>query len=200
VLQPVLTGAPAVLDLGAGCGWLSHRLAQLGCRSVAVDLLADDRDGLGACRHYDATFICVQADFDALPFAPAQFDVVVFNGSLHYAPDVDATLRRAASMLRDGGRLVVIDSPMFESEADGAAMRQRDRDRLRTLHGLESPIQPGEGFLTFARLAASAASTGHRSPKFFATHDGWRRRLMRAAAASGMTDARPARFGVWVAA
>ena len=190
----------SVLDLGAGSGWLSRRLADRGLRAVAVDLLADDRDGLGASRHYEAAFACVQADFDAPPFSPRQFDLVVFNGSLHYAPDVHATLRHAASMLRGGGRLVVIDSPMFESEADGAAMRQRDRDRLRTRHGLASPIQPGEGFLTFARLATAAASTGRPSPRFFATDDGWRRRLMRIGAAVGMTHVKPARFGVWVAA
>jgi SAM-dependent methyltransferase len=195
-----LRASPAVLDLGAGCGWLSYRLAALGSRPVAVDLLIDDRDGLGACRHYGASFACVQADFDALPFAPGQFDLVVFNGSLHYAPDVAATLDHAASMLNDGGVVAVIDSPMFADAADGVAMRTRDRDRLRTKYGVASPILPGEGFLTFDRLTACAESCGRQSSQFFATHDGWRRRLMRLAAECGIHRAKPARFGVWVAA
>jgi 2-polyprenyl-3-methyl-5-hydroxy-6-metoxy-1,4-benzoquinol methylase len=71
-----------VLDLGAGSGWMSHRLAALGHRAVAVDAIDDDADGLGATRHYATDFAAVQADFDALPFAPAQFDLVVLKGSI----------------------------------------------------------------------------------------------------------------------
>ena len=85
-------GPMRVLDLGAGSGWLSHRLAAVGHRVVAVDRLDDEADGLGACRHYPVPFAAVQADFDALPFEPSQFDLVVFDGSLHYAPDPAATL------------------------------------------------------------------------------------------------------------
>ena len=108
-----------VLDLGAGSGWLSHRLTALGHRVVAVDAIDDEVDGLGACRHYAGDFAAVQADFDALPFAPAQFDLVVFNGSLHYAADTGATLERAHRVLAPGGALVVMDSPMFRADGDG---------------------------------------------------------------------------------
>ncbi len=91
-----------VLDLGAGSGWLSHRLTALGHRAVAVDAIDDEVDGLGAARHYPTDFASVQADFDALPFAPGQFDLVVFNGSLHYAADIAATLERAHRVLAPG--------------------------------------------------------------------------------------------------
>ena len=36
-----------LLDVGAGCGWLSYRLALRGHRPVAVDLLADESRGIG---------------------------------------------------------------------------------------------------------------------------------------------------------
>ena len=108
-----------VLDVGAGSGWLSHRLAALGHRAVAVDAIADDVDGLGATRHYAVDLTVVQADFDALPFASCQFDLVVFNGSLHYAADPAATLERTQGLLAPGGALVVMDSPMFRADADG---------------------------------------------------------------------------------
>src|ERR1700727_2480115 len=53
ILAPMERGRPLdVLDVGAGCGWLSYRLALRGHRPVAVDLLSDRRDGLGAARHY----------------------------------------------------------------------------------------------------------------------------------------------------
>ena len=178
VLEHGIEKAPAILDLGAGCGWLSYQLARLGCRSVAVDLLADDRDGLGACRHYDVPFACVQADFDALPFAPRQFDLVIFNGSLHYSPDVAGTLRRADQMLKPAGMLAVVDSPTFANEIDGEVMRARQRERLRGEYRIAAPIEPGEGFLTFRRLAMCAREMG-RSARFFQSHDGWRPQLRR---------------------
>ena len=100
-------GAMRVLELGAGCAWLSYRLATHGYRVVAVDRLDDEADGLGACRHYPIAFPAVQADFDALPFEPYQFDVVVFNASLHYSSNPAATPARggahALARRRGGG-------------------------------------------------------------------------------------------------
>jgi SAM-dependent methyltransferase len=143
-------------------------------------------------------FARVQADFDALPFALGQFDLVIFNGSLHYAPDVWSTLEHATSMLAPGGRIVVIDSPMFERDRHGAAMRARLVERLCREYAIVEPVEPGEGFLTFARLDRWAARRG-LSSRFLPTHDGWRRRLQRAAAGLGRSVP-PARFGLWVAA
>src|SRR5262245_13477663 len=80
-LPAVWTAPVRVLDLGAGSGWLSHRLAADGHQVVAVDRMDDAEDGLGACCHYPESFAVVQADFDALPFEPGQFDLAVFDGS-----------------------------------------------------------------------------------------------------------------------
>src|SRR6185436_463671 len=102
LLRHVLAGLPLpiqALDVGAGSGWLCHRLTALGHHAVAVDAIDDEVDGLGAARHYETPFPIVQADFDALPFAPGQFGLVVFNGSLHYAADVAATLAGARRLL-----------------------------------------------------------------------------------------------------
>ena len=41
-----------ILDLGAGNGWMSYRLALANYRPFAVDLLTNDRDGIGACLLY----------------------------------------------------------------------------------------------------------------------------------------------------
>ena len=41
-----------ILDLGAGNGWMSYRLALSGHLPVAVDLLTNDHDGLGAAMHF----------------------------------------------------------------------------------------------------------------------------------------------------
>jgi SAM-dependent methyltransferase len=189
---------PRLLDLGAGNGWLSHRLAQDGCRPVAVDVLDDPRDGLGACVHYGIHFPRVQADFDDLPFAPRQFDAVIFNGSLHYSPNVSATLARTGFLLAPGGVLAVVDSPAFHCEADGSSMCARNRERFRREYGVASPEQPGEGYVTFQRLDAAATSLS-LEPHFFES-----RGPFRWAAGRVFTRVRhrlvPPKFGVWMAA
>jgi SAM-dependent methyltransferase len=187
-----------VLDLGAGNGWLSHRLSLAGCRVVAVDVLDDECDGLGAARHYDVAFARICADFDALPLAPRQFDVVIFNGSLHYAPDIGATLAHAARCLADGGALAVIDSPTFTHAADGERMRARLRDRLRRENGIAEPVLPGAAYVTLGALATSADALG-LSPRFSestpAPVQAWRSLKARA-----LNRAQSPRFGLWVAA
>ena len=186
-----------VLDLGAGSGWLSHRLTALGHRAVAVDAIDDEVDGLGAARHYPTDFASVQADFDALPFAPGQFDLVVFNGSLHYAADIAATLERAYRALAPCGALVVMDSPMFRAEGDGSAMVGAEVMRFRNECGCANVVQPGVGYLTFARLAGIAEKLALQ-PQFVPSRGplGWR--LRRGAARVRLRRA-PAAFGLWVA-
>jgi 2-polyprenyl-3-methyl-5-hydroxy-6-metoxy-1,4-benzoquinol methylase len=218
VLVSLRAPEPAVLDLGAGCGWLSYRLAKKGCRVVAVDLLDDQEDGLGASRHYDASFVCVQADFEELPFVSGQFDLVVFNASLHYAADVTATVTRAARMVSPGGTLVVMDSPLVDRDEHGRAMLRRKQRRFREEYGVCSPIEPGKGFLTLAELGEIARTLGLEQ-QFVESH---RSDLGRGGPGDERADSghssgtgsrstigrlltrftrasRPARFGVWVA-
>jgi SAM-dependent methyltransferase len=186
-----------ILDLGAGSGWLSHRLSALGHRLVALDAIADEADGLGALRHYTTPIVAVQADFDELPLAPSQFDVVVFNGSLHYAPDPRSTLVRAHGMLAPAGVLVVMDSPMFHADHDGAAMVTEAVRRFADDYGLREIVRRGCGYLTFAALAASANAL--RMDAEFVPSRGsliWRLRRQMARFRLGR---QPAAFGLWVA-
>jgi SAM-dependent methyltransferase len=173
-----------VLDLGAGSGWLSHRLATLGHRVVAVDVIDDEVDGLGVVRHYPADFTAVQADVDALPFSPGQFDLVVFNGSLHYAADAAATLEGAHRTLAQGGALVVMDSPMFRAEHDAVRGRPDDDG-------------DGVGHLTFGRLAGIAAKLA-LEPLYIPSRGPLAWRLRRGVARVRSRRA-PAAFGLWVA-
>ena len=200
LLGHVLAAGPLplhVLDLGAGSGWLSHRLSALGHRAVAVDALDDEVDGLGAARFYETEFAAVQADFDALPFAPGQFDLVVFNGSLHYAADMAGTLERAHRMLAPGGALVVMDSPMFGADSDGSRMVSDSLRRFASVCGIGDAVQQGIGYLTFATLARIAERLNLR-PQFVPSRGPLTWRLRRNLARVRLRRA-PAAFGLWVA-
>jgi SAM-dependent methyltransferase len=182
-----------VLELGAGNCWLTNRLAQFGHRCVALDLLDDPEDALGAARHYETRFTRVQADFDALPLAPNQFDVVIFNASLHYSPNPAATLRHAGKALAPGGTTVVMDSPVFATESDGLRMLS-DR-RRRFAEYLDAPIGWGVGFLTID-LLERAASESNVSVRRVASAGGLRWAVKRWIAGQKL-GRQPATFGIW---
>lgn len=193
VLPRLRRQPPRVLDMGAGNGWLSHRLTLLGSVCVAVDWLDDPDDGLGAARHYPTTFTLLQADFDHLPLVGGQFDAVIFNGSLHYAANPIATLRNASRALVDGGMLVVMDSPVFVRDADGRRMvaaRQR-----AFAERIGNSVDWGAGYLTVEALATTAREAGltlQRIPSLGGL--GWELRRWLAGRKLGR---QPASFGIW---
>ncbi|MFI5120535.1 MAG: class I SAM-dependent methyltransferase [Thermoanaerobaculia bacterium] len=194
----------AVLDLGAGNGWLCARLARDGHRCVALDLRVDDVDGLatGAAfrRHLPRMFGRVCASFDALPFSDALFDLVVFDASLHLAEHLGNALAEAARATAAGGRVAILDSPFYASAASGEAMaeeKRRETARIfRDLAGDLLALTPVE-YLTREILGRAAAPAGLsfeksrvRYPLSYETRV-WKARLL------GRRE--PSRFDLWVA-
>jgi SAM-dependent methyltransferase len=164
VLRPLEAARPnaalLVADLGAGNGWLAYRLAQRGHHLMAIDLLLDPLDGLGAARHYDARFSPVQAEFDHLPLADGTLDLALFNASLHYSPDYAVTLREALRVLRPDGRLVILDSPLYRRAASGQRMLRERQARFVRDYGFASDALGSEGYLSSQRLQQLAAELG----------------------------------------
>jgi SAM-dependent methyltransferase len=158
-----------VVDLGAGNGWLSHRLAQRGHRIVAIDLLDDSLDGLRALRTYDAhtrTLLPAIAEFDHLPLPDQCTDLVVFNASLHYSTDYARTLKESLRVLKQGGTLVILDSPMYSDPTSGARMVREREARFKAAYGFASNAVPSEHFLTPGRLARLEAELGLQFEQF----------------------------------
>jgi ubiquinone/menaquinone biosynthesis C-methylase UbiE len=147
-----------ILDLGAGNGWLSYRLTRYGCQVAAVDLHTDEFDGLGAARHYDRSFTCVQAEFDRLPFINDQADLVIFNASLHYSLDFCHTLREALRVLKNDGKAIVLDSPIYRDSSSGQQMVIEREKAFTRQFGFPSNSLPFENYLTYQRLEELAAS------------------------------------------
>jgi SAM-dependent methyltransferase len=147
-------GAPLrMLDLGAGTGWLSNRLAQLGHEPCAVDLSCNDQDGLEAARHFDSTWLCARAEFDYLPFSDASVDAVVFNASLHYSADYVTTLREALRVLTPEGFLVVLETPVYKLASSGHRMVEERHAAFLKRYGTRSDSMPSIEFLTWPRVA-----------------------------------------------
>ncbi|HUX86581.1 MAG TPA: methyltransferase domain-containing protein [Chloroflexota bacterium] len=142
-----------IFDLGAGNGWLAARLARRGHQVAAVDLSTSSVGGLGARVHYaDVAFEAVRAEFDRLPFADAQADLVVFDASFHYAAEFATTLREAQRSLRPGGSIVILDTPVYRAAQSGEEMLRARAERFQRNHGIASGGRRSEGYLTWDRL------------------------------------------------
>ncbi|MCS7313271.1 MAG: class I SAM-dependent methyltransferase [Acidobacteria bacterium] len=127
---------------------------------VAVDLITNSWDGLGAHGHYDEAFLPVQAEFDRLPFAEGQFDVAVFNASLHYSTDYGITLTEALRVLHLDGRVVVMDLPVYRDAASGHQMVQGREAEFVRKYGFPSDAIPSEHYLTYGRLQGPGRGAG----------------------------------------
>lgn len=206
VLRPTAErlGLPlTVLDLGAGNGWLSYRIASEGHRAYALDIRDDRVDGLGAAAPFvdqlPERMECLVAPFDAIPLAAQSADLAVFNASIHYATDLRGVLAEAQRVVRPGGQIVILDSPFYQREADGVAMVAEKKAQATERFGTRAaPLMalPFIEFLTRERLARAAPALK------------WQRHRVRyplsyevrplRAALLGLR--RPSRFDLWVAA
>jgi len=167
VVQPreAQLGRPmTILDLGAGNCWLSYRLAERGHQVAAVDVSTSAADGLGAHVWYGPAvrFTPVQAEFDHLPFSAEQADLVLFNASLHYSADCAVTLTEARRVLRPDGRVVIMDSPVYDDATSGEQMVHERQSEYERKYGFRSDALRSESFLTMARLDELAAAVGIR--------------------------------------
>ena len=137
---------------------MSYRLALEGYSPVAVDLLVNNQDGLGAAEHYRGImpwlFPRFQAESEHLPFANEQFDAVIFNASFHYATSYDGTLREALRCLRPGGFVIIADTPWYACAESGEAMIAERRAFYLKRYGTASASLPSLEYLTDEQLGA----------------------------------------------
>jgi len=206
VVAPVARGITdrplRVLDLGAGNGWLCHRLARHGSDAVAIDIRDDSVDGLGAAAPLLGAefppFERVVATFDALPVGDAHFDVVVFNASLHYAIDLRSVLDEVRRVTQSGGRVAVLDSPFYDSEADGCAMVDDKRRNAATHFGERADALmalPFIEFLTRERLDRASKGLGLAWRRHRVSYPLWYE--ARPYVARLRRQRRPSRFDLW---
>ncbi|HEY7387470.1 MAG TPA: class I SAM-dependent methyltransferase [Bryobacteraceae bacterium] len=165
VLAPLehAAGRPLdILDLGAGNGWVSYRLAQRSHRPFAVDIFSDPRDGLRAACHYSVTFPVVEAEFDCLPFPASSFDLIIYNASIHYSSDYEATLSEARRCLRPSGTVAILDSPVYQRREHGERMAAERHAEFQERYGFRSDAIPSIEFLDEPTLRALAQRFGLR--------------------------------------
>ena len=156
VLRPAVPRGGRILDLGAGNCWMSYRLALAGFIPFAVDMLTNDRDGLGAAEHYrkylPQFFARFRAELSHLPFQDQHFDAVIFNASFHYAEDYTAVLKEALRCTKRTGLVIISDTPWYTNEANGQKMLAERRASFLGNYGTRSESIGSLEYLTNERL------------------------------------------------
>jgi SAM-dependent methyltransferase len=105
---------PVVGDVGAGGGWAARFF--LRGDVIAFDLL--DAPGL------PVPPLRIRADMRRLPLKDSSVDGLLYAAAIHYVP-IDDAIPEAARVLRPGGLLVAIESPMYVGQR--AAGRAAER-------------------------------------------------------------------------
>src|SRR6202049_3792292 len=109
----LLTMIPAidVADLGAGEGTLSQILAKNARKVIAIDI-SERMVEVGAQLAKDQGFTNLEyriGDLDEPPISDNSIDLAIFSQALHHANSPQKAIVAARRILRDGGRLVVLD-------------------------------------------------------------------------------------------
>ena len=101
-----------------------------------------------------------EAEIDALPLEPGRVDLVVAEGSLHDVASVARALVELRRVVRRGGALLALDSPVYGRRADGEAAVKRAMKRERGLVGMAVPRESRPGYLVRAALADQFRDAG----------------------------------------
>ena len=124
---------------------------------MAIDLLTNDQDGLGAAQHYKQRlprmFPRFQAELDNLPFCGGQFDLVIFNSSFHYSEDYEENTCGGDSLYaRTAVPCIIADTPWYSDERSGQQMLEERRALFIERYGFPSDELKSLEFLTDERL------------------------------------------------
>jgi len=174
------------LDVGAGNCWLTRYLDRWNFSAIAVDINASEEDGLQAGQKFideGARFLRVRSGMERLPFVSAGITLLVTSASFHYASDFRAALLEFERVLTPGGRVVIMDTPVYENEADGERMIAEREVEFGRKYGIPAPLARRARYLTFKGMESAARSLNldlrlHRVwPGFRRTSDAVRARL-----------------------
>ena len=150
VVRAALGDARTVLNVGAGAG--SYEPIDL--RVTAVEPSATMRGQRPA--HLPRA---IAASAERLPFADASFDAAMATFTVHQWADLDAGLAEVRRVLRQGGRVVLMEPSSRPATARGALRVSRDPRHLLSV-SLWRPFSRFHGRFSPTTLAAILEQAG----------------------------------------
>ena len=137
------------------------------------------------------TWYKISARSESLPFEAEQFDLVVYNASLHYSTDYAKILGEGLRVLKSRAQIVIMDSPIYQNVSSGKQMLEEHQKYFLENFGRVVDALPSRGYLTWEQLDQLATW------KWIEPDYGLRWKLRRwGAALLGRRE--PARFGILI--
>ncbi len=102
---------PAILDVGCGCGWLSHYFVQRSESTVTgIDLDAEQIfQAKKVFSHKRLSFY--QEEFFQGQLPKQAFDLIIIMHALPWMPDLASVVKRSKALLRPEGQLHILGTP-----------------------------------------------------------------------------------------
>ncbi len=151
-----------IADLGAGEGTLSQLLAQRARKVIAVDN-SEKMVAYGAelaKKHGFENLEYRLGDIESPPIPPTSVDLVFLSQALHHAQNPEKALKAAHTILKPGGRIVVLDLLKHQFE------KARDLYADVWLGFSESELHDFLGKAGFKQIETSVVHRESESPHF----------------------------------
>ncbi len=138
VLSGIFHGKKRILDIGTGTGFLAILLAELGHEVVGIDLsegmLSVAREKAGKA---GVGIDLKIADAENLPFDDESFDAIICRHVLWTLPNPEKAVREWSRIVRNGGKVVVIDGSWY-----GSGVKRTFGRFLLAIYEKKNPFRP----------------------------------------------------------
>lgn len=161
----------SLLDVGCGTGNYLEVLRKRGYSVAGVD---GSEEMLERARTNNPDVELKLSDVERLPFESERFDIVICIEVLRYLPNIDATVREMARVLKPGGMALVTAAPIFNLNGYFVI------NRMATALPMGNLVRLKQFFTTSGRLRRSFEGAGFARPTIHGVYVGplnWVERL-----------------------
>lgn len=115
-----------VLDLGCGNGWVSNKIAQIeGIEVWGLDINLFELEQAARVFPQENLKFCYGNVYENI-FEEASFDYVIISDSISYFSNLQQLINRCRSLLKGGGEIHILDSPIYTENQIEEAQRQKE--------------------------------------------------------------------------
>jgi len=139
---------PLILDLACWNGWLSNALTEKKNEVLAVDLFADEIDGMACKKFYKTTWHSIQCDTENLNFLKPLFDVIVVNHALQFMPQPIDYCNRLKKLLKPDGLILLAGINFFSQSKKKHEQVESFKKHFKNKYNFSVFFKPCSGYLT----------------------------------------------------
>lgn len=127
-----------ILEIGCGNGWFSHQIAASNPDFSVTGTDINFYELKQAARVFQKVNLhFVLADIFTSVFPENEFDIIVFNGSIQYFPELKTVFEKVKTFLNAAGEIHILDSPFYITDEGIKAAKNRTRIYYNEIEALE---------------------------------------------------------------